>query len=132
MKFLVLLPLLLASCATSPTKGGKVTYRYVNSLDFENNNTLDAVTVTGYDESNNGEATRLDVTIGDSRLSLRDPYGDSQAGGYMYNPAVTLAPDGALVVTWSQIGEVECRAEITAGAQGHLVERKRSVKDNSR
>lgn len=132
MKFLLLLPLLLVSCATTPGAGGKVTYRYVNSLDFGNNNTLDAVAVTGYDEQNNGEATRLDVTIGDAHLALRDPYGDGNGGGYMYNPAVSLGSDGALVITWSRIGEVLCRAEVTSDPQGRLVERKRSVKDLSR
>ncbi|GAA5130278.1 hypothetical protein JIN84_04480 [Luteolibacter yonseiensis] len=132
MKFLLVLPLLLVSCAAIPGGGGKVTYRYVNSLDFGNDNTLDAVTVTGYDEQNNGEATRLDLTVGGSRLTLRDPYGDGNGGGYMYNPAVGLGSDGALVITWSRIGEVLCRAEITSGPQGQLIERKRSVKDLSR
>ena len=132
MNFLLLIPILLASCATTPSGGGKVTYRYVNSLDFGKNNTLDAITVTGYDEQNNGEATRLDVTVGDSHLTLRDPYGGSAGGGYMYNPAVSLASNGDLIVTWSQIGEIDCRAEITATAQGQIIEKQRSVKDNSR
>jgi hypothetical protein len=132
MKFLLLLPFLLVSCATAPRTSGKVTYRYVNSLDFGNDNTLDAIAVTGYDEQNNGEATRLDVTIGDSHLTLRDPYGDGNGGGYMYNPAVSLGSDGTLVITWSQIGEVFCRSEITSDPQGRLVEWKRSMKDQSR
>lgn len=132
MKFLFLLPFLFVSCATTASTGGKVTYRYVNSLDFGNNNTLDPVTVTGYDEQNNGEATRLDISVGDARLTLRDPYGESQSSGYMYNPAVALGPDGALIITWSQMGETDCRAEISANAQGQLIERKRDIKDNSR
>ncbi len=126
-----LLPLAFASCATvTPgASGGKECYRYVNTLDFANDNSLDPVTVIGYDESGQKEATRLDVTVGTATLSLHDPY-DGSAGGAMYHPAVKLKSDGALVVTWEQIGEVKCRSEIVADASGKLVERSRSSRES--
>jgi hypothetical protein len=125
MKSLPFLALALASCASvSPAPAqprGKVVYRYVNTLDVGKNNTLDAVSVTGYDESGVKEATCLVVKIGGSSLDIRDPGG----GGAMYNPAVELKPDGALSVSWEQIGEAHCRADIVAGSDGKLTEPKR-------
>ena len=128
MKSSLLLALALASCATTPATpshpGGNVVYRYVNTLDVGKDNTLDPVSVTGYDESGVKEATCLEVKVGSSSLMLRDPY-DGSAGGAMYNPGVELAPGGALLVRWEQIGEVRCRAEIVAGSDGKLTERQR-------
>lgn len=92
MRIALLLSLALVSCSTvtpASTGNGKEVYRYVNTLDFENNNSLDQVTVIGYDDGNMGEATRLDVTIGSAILTLRDPY-DGTAGGAMYNPGVAI------------------------------------------
>lgn len=128
MKLPLLLSLALVSCTTVTPTGsgkGKEVYRYVNTLDFGKNNTFDQVTVIGYDDGQMQEATRLDVTIGSATLTLRDPY-DGSIGGAMYSPAVDLMPDGALAVKWEQIGEVHCRAEIIAGPDGKLVERKRT------
>lgn len=129
MKLLLLLvPLAMVSCATTtPTASpGKECYRYVNTLDFGKNNTLDPVRVIGYDENGELEATRLDVTVGTASISLHDFYNGTAAGA-MYNPAVDLKSDGALVVSWGRIGEEKCRAEIVADAAGNLVERKRTV-----
>ncbi|MES2660397.1 MAG: hypothetical protein V4689_17365 [Verrucomicrobiota bacterium] len=129
MRIPLLLSLTLVSCGTVPSGGnGKEVYRYVNTLDFGNDNTLDQVTVIGYDDNHMREATRLDVTVGSSKITLRDPY-DGTSGGAMYNPGVDLMTDGALVVKWAEIGEVHCRAEIIAGPGGKLVERKRVTAD---
>lgn len=125
----VLLALALVSCATLPATSsrGKECYRYVNTLDFGKNNTLDPVSVIGYDESGELEATRFDVTVGTAGISLHDFYNGTAAGA-MYNPAVELKPDGALIVSWGRIGEEKCRVEIVADATGKLVERKRTVR----
>jgi hypothetical protein len=129
MKPLLLFPFALVSCGgLSPAPSGEIRYRYVNTLDFGNDNTLDPVTVTGRDERDQREATRLDVTIGSATLTLRDPY-DGSTGGAMYNPAVSLAKDGALIVEWSRIGEGKCRSEIVASPDGALTERKRSCQE---
>lgn len=125
---LLLLCLALVSCATgpagSPNPRGEVVYRYVNTLDFGKDNTLDAVSVTGFDETGVKEATCLEVKIAGSSLILRDPY--EGADGPMYNPAVELKPDGALLVRWEQMGEIVCRAEVVAGSDGKLIERRRT------
>lgn len=129
MKCLLLLSLALVSCATPSTTNsgssasGKEVYRYVNTLDFGKNGTLDKIQVIGYDESNIKEATRLDVSVGEASLSLKDGDGNQNA---MYNPSVGVEPDGALVINWGQVGDTTCRSEIVADASGKLVERKRS------
>lgn len=131
MKPLLASVLALVSCTTVTPGGsgrGEVVYRYVNTLDFGNNNTLDQVAVTGYCDTGLREATRLDVTVGSAGMTLRDPY-DGSAGGAMYNPGVELTADGALAVNWEEIGDVHCRAEITAGPDGRLVERKRTTSE---
>ncbi len=131
MKFYLLPALAIVSCApVSPvpnSASGMVVYRYVNTLDFGNNNSMDAIAVTGYDDRAQKEATRLDVSVGAATISLRDPY-DGTDGGAMYNPSVELTKDGALAVSWEQIGEVHCRSEIVAGEFDKLVERKRVSK----
>lgn len=129
LPLLLSLSLLLASCATSSTSSptssakGIEKYRYVNTLDFGKDNTLDAIKVIGYDEANVGEVTRLDVSVGNASISLKDTEGEGNA---MYNPSVGVEPDGALVVNWGQIGDTTCRSEIVANTSGKLVERKRS------
>ena len=130
MKTLLLPLFALVSCTavTPGGSGGAPVYRYVNTLDFGNDNTLDQVTDTGYDDHQVREATRLVVTVGSASMTLRDPY-DGTTGGAMYNPGVELMSDGALVVKWEQIGEVHCRAEIVAGPDGQLVERKRTTSE---
>jgi len=117
----------ITACADLSGGGGDVCYRYVNSLDFGKNNTLDPVAVTGHDEQGVKEATRLDVKIGEQTIALRDMY-EGKAGA-MYHPRVELAGDGALVVSWSQIGETGCTVEIAADAGGKLIERKRTFEE---
>ncbi len=118
------LPLLFVSCAATPSQpsapaaaAGAVKYRYENSLDLRNDNTLNHVTVTGYDEKSLGEATRLDVSAGGAVLSLRNK---SDAGGAMYNPKVELSKQGTLLVSWGEIDDGFGKAELAADAAGNL------------
>ncbi|HEX2749027.1 MAG TPA: hypothetical protein VHM91_13560 [Verrucomicrobiales bacterium] len=122
------LPFLLVSCASTPSKpdapaaaAGAVKYRYENSLDLRNDNTLNHVVVTGYDEKSLGEATRLDVSAGGAVLSLRNK---SDVGGAMYNPKVELSKQGTLLVSWGEIDDAYGKAELAADEAGNLTIKK--------
>lgn len=127
----LLLPLFLAECAPKPPPpvfqaNGPVVYQYQNTADVGHDNSLDKISVIGYDERGIKEASRLDVTVGDLLIRLRDPY-DGTPGGAMYNPSVSLKEDGTLVIRWEQIGETACSVELGVDSSGRLIERRRSV-----
>jgi hypothetical protein len=116
----------LVSCST-PTANpapvaGAVKYRYENTLDVRNDNTLDHVVATGYDERNLGEVTRLDVSAGGAALSLRNA---SDTNGAMYTPSVELTKQGTLLVSWGEIGDAWCKVELSADAAGNLTVKSR-------
>jgi hypothetical protein len=115
------LSLFVVSCASPGSKPAApseaVKYRYENTLDLRNDNTLNHVVVKGYDEKSLGEATRLDVSAGGAMLSLRNK---SDAGGAMYNPSVELTKQGNLLIKWDEIDDGYGRAELAADEAGNL------------
>ncbi len=110
--------LLLASCAT-PTPHGKqpIKYRYENTLGLGSKNGLTRVVVTGFDDANIGEATRLEVAAGGSVLMLRNTV---DVNGAMYCPAVEAAKNGRLIVRWDVIDECAERVELALDEAGRL------------
>lgn len=128
LKFLPLVAvcLLLASCASHPTgQKGIVRYRYENTLDLRADNTLNHVTVVGYDDSNLGEATRLVVSAGGASLILRNQV---DVNGVMYNPAVELTKKGNLIIHWGVIDDCAEEVELAADPAGNLTVVKRTQK----
>jgi hypothetical protein len=117
------LPFFFASCASNSTTGSTaaVKYRYENTLDLRNDNTLNRVQVTGVDEKSLGEATRLDVFAGGIGLTLRNK---SDVGGAMYNPSVELTKQGTLLVKWGEIDDGYGLAELAADEAGNLTIKK--------
>ena len=116
--------LALASCSV-PTSGtpANVKYRYINQLDLGNDNTINPVEVTGYDELNLGEPSRLEVSAGGPVLTLRNEI-DTQ--GAMYAPSVELSPKGTLLVRWGGIDDGWELVELSASPGGALTVVRRS------
>lgn len=116
----------LVSCAPhSPVPSGNVRYRYENMLDLRADNTLNHVTVVGYDDSRLGEATRLVVSAGGAPLTLRNQI---DVNGAMYNPSVELTKTGNLLLRWGVIDDCAESVELTADAKGNLAILKRTQK----
>ena len=83
---IIVLSSLLVSCAPhSPAPKGAIRYRYENTLDLRADNTLNRVSVLGYDDTNLGEATRLVISAGGAPLTLRNQI---DVNGAMYNPCL--------------------------------------------
>src|SRR5690348_10248558 len=110
MKLLLPLTALLFAACSSPapkpspssaSAAGNVRYRYVNTLNLGNDLTMDEVSVLGYDEGNQNECTRLDVTVNKATLTLRS----INQGNAMYTPSVETGPKGTLVVGWGEIDD---------------------------
>jgi hypothetical protein len=131
MKHLLpLLALALACCATpkSSQTQGVVRYRYVNTLNVGNDLIMDQVQVTGYDDTNLGEANRLVVQVNQATITLRSVTGD---GGAMYTPAVELAKGGSLRVSWGEIDDGQCDVLLELQGAGVLTILSREVKSSS-
>lgn len=111
--------LLTVSCTTpapvpSPSSSA-VRYRYANTLNLGNDLTMDEVTVTGYDDENLGESTRLEVTVNKTALTLR-----SDTTGGMFTPSVEAGPGGTLNVAWGEIDDGSCKVQIAQNPDGSL------------
>lgn len=114
----ILSVLLLASCTTPAPKGKQpVKYRYENTLNLGSRNSLTHVVVTGFDDANIGEATRLEVAAGGSVLTLRNTV---DVNGAMYCPAVEAEKNGHLIVRWDVIDEGAERVELALDETGRL------------
>jgi len=123
---IIVLCSLLASCAPhSPAPKGAIRYRYENTLDLRADNTLNRVSVVGYDDSNLGEATRLVVSAGGAPLTLRNQI---DVNGAMYHPAVELTKKGNLVIRWGVIDDCAEQVEVAADPAGNLTVVKRTQK----
>ena len=123
---LIVLCSLLVSCAPhSPAPKGAIRYRYENTLDLRADNTLNRVSVVGYDDANLGEATRLVVSAGGAPLTLRNQI---DVNGAMYHPAVELTKKGNLLIRWGVIDDGAEQVELAADPAGNLTVVKRTQK----
>ena len=112
------LGVILTSCAQQePAQKRPVSYRYENTLDLRADNTLNRVTVLGYEDPIVHEATSLTVNAGGAPLILRNQV---DVNGAMYNPSVELTKKGNLVIRWGVIDDGSETVELAADPVGHL------------
>lgn len=124
MKYILPLAAFIVASCSSPApgpgpasgRGSVIRYRYTNTLNLGNDLTMDEVSVTGYDDTNIGESTRLEVTVNKAALTLRS----INDGNAMYTPSVEAGPGGTLNVAWGEIDDGGCRVRIAVKPDGSL------------